>query len=420
MSEQHETSNASAAFHAVDKADWNARLVRTDKGVLLPILENVAAILLNDERWTGVIAYDEFSGVVRKLKAPPIERSETGEWLDIDDARLEYWLAQRYALRRLPADALYKAVMLVADANRYHEVRDYLEALKWDGRPRLKSWIWAYLGAKPGPYAEAIATKWMVGAVARAYRPGCQMDNVLILEGEQGIYKSSALRSLFAPWFTDAAFEIGTTDGNLIIRGMWCVELAELDGFNRADSGKAKAFFTRREDRYRNPYGRKPVNVPRQGVFAGSVNHAQYLKDDTGNRRYWPIALGDIGLADLEHDRDQLWAEAVHEFKAGCEWWVRASERSLYDAEQDARYVGDAYESLIQGWLNTPDAGGITPDRVSMADILGFGIKLDTSKWTAAEQARVGKIMARLGWERKRLGSRGGRDYYYVRPEAEK
>jgi predicted P-loop ATPase len=415
-------------FNLVDKAGWVSRLVRTDKGVLLPVLDNAVSILVNDERWQGVIAYDEFAGVVRKLKAPPMERAETGEWMDIDDARLEHWLAEVYGMRRLPADALQKAVLLAADANRFHDVRAYLEGLTWDGTPRLMSWLWAYLGAKapandaePGSsYVEKVAVKWMVGAVARVYKPGCKMDNVLILEGPQDAGKSSALKILFDPWFTDAAFEIGSTDGYQIMRGMWCVELAELDGFNRADSSRAKAFFTRVNDRYRNPYGRKPVNVLRQGVFAGSVNHATYLKDDTGNRRYWPVSIGNIGLDDLRKDRDQLWAEALQLYKAGQEWWVRASERSIYEGEQEARYIGDAYETKILNWLDTIDEGGVKPNNVPLAKIMGSALGLDAAKWTLPEQQRAGRIMARLGWLRKRSGGREGREWVYARPgEAE-
>jgi putative DNA primase/helicase len=419
VAQEHDQSHAAKAFTIVDKAGWVARLARNDKLALLPVVDNVVAILLNDERWAGVIGFDEFAGRVMKLKPPPFERAEAGEWMDIDDARLELWLAATYQIRRLGSDVIMKAVLLAADANRYHEVRDYLEGLKWDGRDRLCGLLWAYMGAEQSDYAEAVAMKWMVGAVARAYRPGCKMDNVLILEGEQGAGKSSALKVLFSPWFTDAAFEIGSTDGYQIIRGMWCVELAELDGFNRAEASRSKAFFTRTEDRYRNPYGRKPVNVPRQGVFAGSVNHATYLKDDTGNRRYWPVSIGTIGLDELQADRDQLWAEAVARYKDGAEWWVRASERAIYEGEQDARYIGDAYETRIRDYLETPDAAGMRPDRVTVADVLLHGLRLETSKWSLAEQQRVGRIMSRVGWPRKRSGQRKDREWVYVRPGSE-
>jgi predicted P-loop ATPase len=331
----------------------------------------------------------------------------------------------------LSSDVVNKGVLLAADAKRFHAVRDYLSSLKWDGERRLSGLLWDYYGANggvPDAYSCAVAVKWMVGAVARIFQPGVKMDNVLILEGEQGAQKSSSLKALFDPWFTDAGFEIGSTDGYQIIRGMWCVELAELDGFNRAEASRSKAFFTRTHDRYRNPYGRKPVNVPRQGVFAGSVNHASYLKDDTGNRRYWPVTVGNIALEWLRRDRDQLWAEAVHWFRGGEEWWVRASERSMYEVEQDDRYVGDAYEERIQAWLD--GQVGTNPEKrnqVTMVDILSKALNLDAGKWTLPEQQRVGKIMARISrnpldaskplWTRKRIGGAESRERVWVRNE---
>jgi predicted P-loop ATPase len=351
-----------------------------------------------------------------KLKPPPFERGEVGEWTDIDESRLELWLGQGYSLRKLRSDTLMKGVLLAADANRYHQVRDYLKALKWDNKPRLVDLLSKYLGATQSDYVEKVAIKWVVGAVARIFKPGCKMDNVLILEGSQGALKSSALKVLFDPWFTDAGFEIGSTDGLQIMRGMWCVELAELDGFNRAEASKSKAFFTRTTDRYRNPYGRKPVNVPRQGVFAGSVNHATYLKDDTGNRRYWPVSVGEIKLDLLRADRDQIWAEAVRLFENGMEWWVRASEREIYEGEQDSRYIGDAWESRIRDWLDAVDAGGMKPNNVPLYDVMVKGLHMDASKLSLAEQQRVGRIMARVGWPRKRSGGKDGRQWVYVRP----
>lgn len=414
----NEQSFAARAFSENDRPEWERRLARNDRGVLLPVLDNVVAILLNDARWAGVIAFDEFAGVVMKRKPPPFHGGELGEWMDIDDARLDLWLAQSYQVRRVSTDAIVRAVLLVADANRYHDVRDYLARTEWDRVPRLDYLLGAYMGAGKSEYTEKVAAKWMIGAVARVMRPGCKMDNVLILEGEQGAMKSSSLEALFSPWFTDAAFEIGSTDGYQIMRGMWCVELAELDGFNRAEASRSKAFFTRRNDRYRSPYGRKPLNVLRQGVFAGSVNHATYLKDDTGNRRYWPVRVGTILLDDIRADRDQLWAEALHRFKAGEEHWVRASERELYETEQDQRYIGDAWETRVRTWLDSVDA---SPEgrvqMASLADVMRSALSLNTDRWTLAEQQRVGKIMTRIGWKRVRQSS-GAREWVYKRPEA--
>lgn len=416
-----------ADFKAAN-GSWREALARAPSGALLPVLDNIVQILRNDAAWHNVIAYDEFSGLVMKRAAPPFPRGEIGEWTDLDDARLELWLAHHYALRSVRSEALMKAVSLAADGNRYHAVREYLDGLKWDGTVRLLHMLGTYFGVAANPdYTQAVSVKWMVGAVARAYRPGCKMDNVLILEGDQGVMKSTALKVLFSPWFTDAAFDIGTPDGNAIIRGMWCVELAELDGYNRSDASRSKAFFTRTEDRYRNPYGRKPVNIPRQGVFAGSVNHSAYLKDESGNRRYWPVMTGVIEVDDLKRVRDQLWAEAVSEFRAGTEWWARASDRALFEVEQDERYIGDAYESMMRDWLDGhTETSIVRQPQATMADLLGKALHLDARAWTLGEQQRVGRIMARIArnpldpnkplWQRKRVGGES-RERIWVRVE---
>lgn len=374
-------------------------------------------ILRNDPVWKGVLAFNEFAGTVVKRKIPPLDQPELGEWTDQDDGRFELWLEREYAIRRVPESAIQRGVMLAADANRFHEVRDYLKGLQWDGIPRLAHWLHCYLGAEQSEYSALAGTKWLVGAVAKVMRAPVKVENVLILEGPQGAGKSSALKALFHPWFTDATFEIGSTDGYQIIRGMWGVELAELDGFNRAESSKSKGFFSRETDRYRNPYGRKPVNVHRQCVFAGSVNHATYLKDDTGNRRYMPVTVGYIDVDELRKDRDQLWAEALSEYGKGTVWHVRAAEAAFFNNEQDARYIGDAYEDRIRNWLEDIDADGQKKE-VTTGQILMKALGLEVSKWSLAEQQRVGRIMARIAWPRKQKGGRGSREWIYMRPEA--
>lgn len=415
----HETSIGAAAFDDADKWEGPAdrRLAVDDRGKLLPTLDNVVLVLRHDEAWRGVLAYNEFAGTIVKRLRPPFAQAETGEWTDQDDARLELWMAMNYHMRRLPESAIQRGVMLTADDNRFHEVRDYLNGLKWDGIARLRQWLHLYLGATQSDYTALAGSKYLIGAVAKAMRAPVKVENVLILEGPQGAGKSSALKAMFDPWFTDAAFELGSTDGYQIIRGMWCVELAELDGFNRAESSRSKGFFSRETDRYRSPYGRKPINVHRQCVFAGSVNHATYLKDDTGNRRYMPVTVGYIDLEELRRDRDQLWAEALAEYRAGTPWHVRAAEAAFFSDEQDARYIGDAYEDRIRNWLEDVDADG-RKDEVTTGQIMMRALGMEVSKWTLSEQQRVGRIMARIGWPRRKKGGRADREWIYVRPEA--
>ncbi|WGG51814.1 virulence-associated E family protein [Rugamonas sp. DEMB1] len=402
-----------AGAPAGDEDEWKFRLSRSEKGNVLPTLSNVYLILENHDNWKGVIAYDEFSGQVVKLKLPPFVGAECGEWSDKDDLRCTLWMQQQFGFAPRQ-DVVMGAVVLAADLCKYHVVRAYLGALVWDGVARLDGWLVSRLGAEDTLYNRTVARKWLIAAVARIYRPGCKADNVLILEGEQGIFKSTALKVLGGDWFTDAPFRLGDKDAYVVIRGKWLVELAELDSFNKAESTGAKLFFGQYVDRYRDFYGKRASDVPRQQLFAGTTNSDAYLKDDTGNRRYWPVKVTTVDLAGLTEDRDQIWAEAVARFQAGEEWWPTSAEKEMFEEEQDERYVGDAYITEIRDYL-------VGKNQCTMPEILREALKLDLAKWTRPEQQRVGRCMAEMKWHRRRgpKGPAGKRDWVYVRPAAE-
>jgi putative DNA primase/helicase len=419
-------------------------------------LPNLYHILLNHPEWKGVIAYDLFSGTVVKRKAPPFSAgAEPGEWTDLDDGRLALWLAQQFGLE--PKDSmLLRALMNVADANRFHPVREYLAGLSWDGQARLDEWLQTFLGAvprwyvlRPGAggravaqfltdkrdevkklageidgqvveYTAAVGAKFLIGAVARAMRLDVKMDNVLIMEGVQYLGKSSALKVLGEPWFTDQQIRIGDKDTYEVMRGQWIVELPELDALSKSESSSAKAFFSRSVDRYRSPYGRRAHKVPRQCVFAGTVNHYQYFHDASGNRRYWPVRCIRSDLGDLAAMKDQLWAEAKARFEQGEKWWVQADEKPMFDSEAEARYIGDAWENMIRSWLEEKVPG--SPDgrrnECTMDQVLKLALKLDEGKWSRPEQTRVGQLMERIGWgsRGRPVGEDGARIRVYRRP----
>lgn len=390
---------------------WEARLARSDKGAILPVLTNIYEILKNSEEWIGVVAYEEFSGQVVKLKPPPFDKGELGEWTDMDDLRTALWMQQKYSFHPRE-DIVMKAVLLVADLQSHHVVRAYLDPLQWDGVERLAHWMVDFLGAEDSEYVRRVGRKWMIGAVARIYKPGCKLDNVLILEGSQGLYKSTALKVLGGEWFTDAPLRFGDKDSYAIMRGRWVIELAEMDSFNKAESEAAKQFFGQYIDRYRNFYGKRASDVPRQQVFAGTTNKYVYLKDETGNRRYWPVRAIEINLEGLRAARDQLWAEAVAAFDSGEAWWETPADVEMFRLEQESRFINDAYtDEIAKGLLGR--------NQVTMTEILGDILKLDISKWTMPEQQRVGRSMTQLGWLRKRGSGAGGtkREWMYVKPE---
>lgn len=385
---------------------WEKNLEQNDKLKIIASLRNVFLILSRDERWAGVLGFDEFSNQVVKRKAPPFDGGEAGPWGDVDDLRTAIWLSHHY---RFNADKklVIHAVTAAAHDRRFHPVREYFTRLEWDRRPRLATWLKDYAGATINDYTAAAGTKFLIGAVARVMRPGCKMDNVLILEGEQGRWKSTVLSTLAgAEWFSDTPFAIGDKDAYLQMRGNLIYELAELDGFSRTESSRAKAFFSSRYDTFVPKYVAWAIKVPRQCVFAGTVNHGTYLRDTTGNRRYWPVKIERAEIDELARNRDQLWAEALHEFNEGRRWWVEESERELFALEQELRYVGDAYEDLIREWALGKDA-------FTMAQVLADCLHLEKSKWTRAEQTRVGEVVATLGHVKVDLGSKAKPRYVY-------
>jgi len=389
---------------------WEKNLELDEKLRVLATLTNAFLILTRDERWLGVLGFDEFAQQVVKLKAPPFHRGEPGPWGDIDDSRTMIWLAQQYRVN-LQHQNLLRAVGAAAKENTFHPVRSYFDALKWDGTKRLAHWMHAYLGSEDNAYSSSAGTKFLIGAVARVMRPGCRMDNVLILEGEQGRWKSTALSVLAGAWFMDTPFTIGDKDAFLVIRGSLIVELAELDGFSRVESSRAKAFFSSATDTFVPKYVAWAIKVPRQCVFTGTVNHGTYLRDTTGNRRYWPVKIQRADVEALRRDRDQLWAEAVHLYREGARWWVEEDELEIFKLEQELRYVGDAYEDRIASYL-------IGKTMTTMEQILSDCLKLEISKWTRAEQTRVGECLQALGWEKRRY-SNGNRGYFYAPRERE-
>jgi predicted P-loop ATPase len=399
-----------------------AGLRLNDRRKPIGCLENVVTILMRAPEWQGVLAFNEFALAMEKIKPPPYAQPSAGEWVDSDDDELDLWLSQQYDLRA-GKEICARAAGIVSRRNSYHPVRAYLDSLKWDNTPRLDTWLVDFIGAqvptsegdiRTADYYRKAGRWWLISAIARIHRPGCQADHVLLLEGAQGIGKSSALRILFGDWFSDTPLKIGDKDSYVALRGVWGFELAELDSLNRAESSASKAFFTSTRDKYRPPYGRRDIIAPRQSVFAGTVNHDQYLRDSTGNRRYWPVRCGELhlrGIDSLSEVRDQLFAEAMVAFLAGEGWYPTSPEdKKLFTDQQEQRELGDVYEDLIE-------KGTAGRTEISMADIFTDILDTEPAKMTRAEQTRVGEAMRKLGWTKKRVRAGSQRSYLYTRTD---
>jgi hypothetical protein len=296
LAELRRRVNATGDPHTpIPKPAWFRRLRLDLAGAPERNEANVIVALTSDPAFAGVLAFDEFGQeiVVRQplpwdCAAASLPRS----WEDADDIRTAEWLQLR-GINVAPV-VVSRAVGAVARELRIHPVRDWLATLTWDGTPRIDTWTSAYLGAEPTAFHHTIGALWLISAVARIYRPGVKVDHMLILEGPQGARKSTAIKVLAGEeWFTDELPELGSKDAALHMQGVWIVEIAELDAIGRAEVSRIKAFLTRTTDRFRPPYGRYTVEVPRQCVFAGTVNPDTYLRDETGNRRFWPLRCGD-------------------------------------------------------------------------------------------------------------------------------
>jgi predicted P-loop ATPase len=401
----------------LQEARWLTKLIRKGGKKAPPktILANAVIPLRMSKHWRGVLHYNSFSHVIEVHKQPPWpeERDPNWKmraWTDYDDMMLTEWLQQRAI--DVPTRLASDAVFTVAKENSYHPVKDYLDKLQWDEKPRLEKMLHTYFGADDSTYHTAIGMRWMVAGIARILNPGpdCKADHVLILEGEQGLQKSTALRVLSTPWFLDDLRQFGSKDAAMKIAGRWIVEIAELTAMNETTSEACKTFFGQTMDSFRPPYGRRVIDTPRQCIFAASTNKNVFLKDDTGDRRYWPVLCTRIDVEAIKNDRDQLWAEAKALYMRGQQWWLDTPElKALAEEEQRMRFESDPWESSVRSFLR--ERQKITPEEI----LTGY-FDFDLEDVTRAMRNRMSSILRHLKWSRIRLKDKDHRDdYIWVR-----
>jgi predicted P-loop ATPase len=245
-----------------------------------------------------------------------------------------------------------------------------------------------------------------------------QVDNMLVLAGPQGKQKSEALRTLAIrdEWFTDRLSPVATKDAALETAGVLIVEIAEMDSLIRSSNSSAKSFITRRFDRFRPPYGKHPIRLPRQCVFAGTINPpvGGYLTDPTGARRFWPVEChGMIDRGGIERDRDQLWAEAIVRFRAGAKWWLETHElEALAVQEQAARFKVDVWKEPIEKWV------GSRRD-VSIAEVLQGALGFTPPDQTHSAEIRVSKVLTAMGFTKYRARKGEERPNRYSRGDSD-
>lgn len=358
--------------------------------------DNVQIILAHDPWWANALAFNSLS-----------ERVEwtlpDGRVLAVDDhheAEIGLLLARQYGIHAATA-VVHECVSWAGHRHEYSPIADFLEALEWDGVERISTWCSRYLGAPADRVTQAMGRAWLVQAVARALKPGCKADTVLILKGRQGSGKSTSLAILGGEWFRDTPIDLASKDRFSALQGAWIYELAELDSLRRAEAQTLKAFVSSQRDSYRPSYGRNTRDIPRTTVFAGTTNDDEFLQDATGSRRWWVVETTSCDAEALRHDRDQLWAEAVHAYREGESWHLEADIEEARAALAQRYEVSDPLAAPFEIWSYRREDFTIA----EAWSALGY-----LTPPLARDGMRLGKLIQQLGTHEKkkivRVGSR--------------
>lgn len=427
-----------------DDEGWLDDLEVDRKGKVLSTIDNAYTILCHDPLLKGAIAYNDLKVrpvALRNLPWREVEDKVNGStWCDADDSALRWYMEKYYKLTG--KEKIMDGMIRAAKANTIHPIRDYLERLAWDGTPRLDRLLVDYLGAEDTPYTRAVTRKTFTAAVARIFRPGCKFDYVLTLAGPQGRGKSTLVARMSNGWYTDSLAGIGTKEAYEGLQGYWLIELGELAAMRKIEIETTKNFISKQVDSYRAAYGRRVEDHPRQCIFIGTTNSTAFLRDDTGNRRFWPVRLLDQPPAKTVWDDltqpviDQLWAEAVTSYKAGelltlpPELLVSAQEQQREFTEDDPRrgLIENFLEVLLpndwadmsmarrQGWFSEDDTLRTVGTRrrayVSAVEVWSECFGNDPHKFPRQDRSEVNAILRQLsGWVeepgRQRCGDYG-------------
>lgn len=332
---------------------------------------NITRALSSHNKLKGQIWYDEFH-----MKIFTSWNTTTARPLaDQDYINLFIFLQDKLGIPNLTKHNVVDAITFIAHQDTRNEPKAWLKSIKWDETPRISDLFSKYFGAISSEYTSRVSRNFMISIIARLFKPGCKSDCMVILEGKQGAYKSSALQALGGKWFTENNNDMNKNDFFQALHGFLLIELSELDSFNKAEATRIKTVLSTASDNFRAPYDRHPQVHPRQSVFIGTTNEHAYLRDSTGGRRFWPIECGTIDLDLIKQDRDQLFAEALVAFKQGESWWEVPESAS---EEQEKRRDRDPWEGLIVDYITDKD----------------FVTSLDVAKYIGVEADKVNQMVA--------------------------
>lgn len=339
--------------------DWVLDLeLNSQTGNIKNTIDNIWLILENDSNLKNKFALNEFTGrgeILGELPWSPFLKRRG--WTDNDNQGLYWYFEKIYKITG--NNKIDGALSLHSEKHKFNDVRNYLQCLKWDGQPRLDTLLIDYLGAADKPYVRAVTRKAFTAAVARAMDPGCKYDTMLILAGPQGIGKSTLLDKMSKGWFNDGIRTFEGKEASELLQGVWIVEIGELDAFRQTDVARIKQFLSLRADRFRAAYGRHVRNIPRCCVFFGTTNTATFLRDRTGNRRFWPV---DVGVAEktktvweqLDDEIDQIWAEATIRWRLGESLYLTGEIEEEAKIEQESHREVSSKEGIIADFIDKP------------------------------------------------------------------
>ena len=327
------------------------------------LLTNAIQHLITTPEIKDMVQYNEFTQDIEFSRIAPWHHGGFRRvWSDSDDIALQYYLENKLNFS-CAIQTVINAVILVAELRKYHPVKRWIEATQWDGVKRIDTWLSDYLGVRKDKYTQEIGKLVLFGAIHRIYEPGVKFDYVLVLEGDTGIGKSTALEILGGNWYSAGTIDFHNKDTIDMLRGKWIIEMAEMDSLTRAEVSSAKAFITRQVDRARMAFARRVKDFPRQCIFIGTINPGAtgYLKDDTGNRRYWPVECRPMtgkklmNIVELKRDVCQLWAEALHECKTqpGQLYIKNLEILKQAEEEQEMRRPADEWADIINDWAKS-------------------------------------------------------------------
>lgn len=420
--------NAGAGSEEGEANGWRAGLIKTGNGTIKPVRENAVLALNSIPEVVGLIAYNEFTNNIMKLRDTPWG-SPAGQWDEVDELLMGEWLAREHWLPSMPRGTLEEAVRMVAFRNRFHPVRSYLESLAWDGEARLRHWLQTVCLEEDEHrdslqrYLARVGTWFLQGMVARVMQPGVKFDYMLILEGKQGRRKSSVFKALAGDFFADTGLQMGDKDSYQQLQGRWLYEFAELDAMAKSEVTKVKAFIASAADYFRASFDKRARDYPRQIVFGGTTNEETYLTDPTGGRRFWPVQVTRELGCDIEWllaNRDQLFAEAMHRYRQGARMYPTIQEEEqLFQPEQESRAVENPIEQALREYLTNHVEGQLFSEITTTVALGKIGINLEKLGPGNYHIKQAGAALKRMGWDRQRASRSvaGERPWVYVRPK---